>query len=45
MGRSRLVVLASSLLAAALFAQTNGPRDTGPSTTWSAYGGGADSSQ
>ena len=41
----RLVVLASSLVAAALFAQTNGTRGAKPYTTWTAYGGGADSSQ
>ena len=46
MGRSpRLVVLASSAFAAALFAQTNGTRGAKPYTTWTAYGGGADSSQ
>jgi quinoprotein glucose dehydrogenase len=42
---SRLVVLASSLFAAALFAQTNGTRGAKPYTSWTAYGGGADSSQ
>src|SRR5262249_54352181 len=41
----RLVVLASSLFAAAVFAQTNGTRGGTPYTTWSAYGGGARSSQ
>jgi glucose dehydrogenase len=42
---SRLVLLASSLFAAALFAQTNATRGAKPHTSWMAYGGGADSSQ
>jgi glucose dehydrogenase len=44
----RVVVLASSLFAAALLAQsppTNGPRAARPYTTWSTYGGGVHSSQ
>src|SRR5215831_1954097 len=44
----RLVVLASSMFAAALFAQspsTNGTRGARPYTTWTAYGGGGHSSQ
>ena len=44
----RLVVLASSLLAAGLLAQsspTNGTHGATPYTTWTAYGGGAHSSQ
>src|SRR5262249_16752969 len=46
MGRlGRLVVLASSLFAAAVFAQTNGTRGAVPYTSWTAYGGGAHSSQ
>src|SRR5262245_51421724 len=46
MGRSpRLIVLGASVFAAALFAQTNGTRGAKPYTTWTAYGGGADSSQ
>src|SRR5262249_58901171 len=49
MGRlPRLVVLASSVLAAAVFAQapsTNGTHGARPYTTWTAYGGGAHSSQ
>src|SRR5689334_7661909 len=40
----RLVVVASSLLAASVLAQTNGTRAK-PYTTWTAYGGAADSSQ
>jgi len=49
MGRlGRLVWLASSLFAAALVAQsssTDGTRGARPYTTWTAYGGGAHSSQ
>jgi len=49
MGRlGRVVVLVSSLFAAALLAQsssTNGTRGARPNTTWTAYSGGADSSQ
>ena len=49
MGRvARLVVLASSLCAGGLLAQsssTNGSESTRPYTTWTAYGGGAHSSQ
>src|SRR5499427_547409 len=49
MGRlGRLVGLASSLFAAALVAQsssTDGTRGARPYTTWTAYGGGAHSSQ
>src|SRR5688572_21576260 len=48
MGRlGRLVVLASSLFAAAVLAQssTNGTRGAKPYTTWTAYGGGTHSSQ
>src|ERR1700730_6826082 len=49
----RLVVLASSVFAAAVGGQarpghaasTNGTRGARPYTTWTAYGGGADSSQ
>jgi glucose dehydrogenase len=52
-GLGRLVVLASSLLAAAAGGQArpgnagsrNGTRGARPYTTWTAYGGGADSSQ
>ncbi|HKB09522.1 MAG TPA: PQQ-binding-like beta-propeller repeat protein, partial [Vicinamibacterales bacterium] len=42
---ARFVVVASSLLAAAVFGQTNGGRGVKPYTTWTAYGGGAHSSQ
>ena len=46
MGRlARLVVLASSVFAAAVFGQTNGPYSAKPYTTWTAYGGGVHSSQ
>jgi len=46
MGRlGRLVVLASTLLGAGLFAQSNGTSAPKPYTTWVAYGGGAHSSQ
>jgi quinoprotein glucose dehydrogenase len=41
----RVVVLASAVFAAALVAQTNGVRGARPYTTWTVYGGGADSSQ
>src|ERR1051326_3834632 len=41
----RFVVLTSSLFAAAALAQTNGARGARPYTTWTAYGGGAHSSQ
>src|SRR5260370_26426396 len=40
-----LVVLSSSLFAAPFFAQTNGTRAAKPYTTWTAYSGGAHSSQ
>jgi glucose dehydrogenase len=49
MGRlGRIVVLVSSLFAAALLAQspsTNGPHGATPYTTWTTYGGGVHSSQ
>jgi len=49
MGRlGRIVVLVSSLFAAALLAQspsTNGPHGATPYRTWTTYGGGAHSSQ
>ena len=46
MGFLRLVVvLAATVFAAVLVAQTNGARGARPHTTWTAYGGGADSSQ
>jgi glucose dehydrogenase len=49
MGRlGHVVVLASSLFAAALLAQspsTNGPHGATPYTTWTTYGGGVHSSQ
>src|SRR6476469_9835742 len=41
----RVVVLASTVFAAALAAQTSGMRGARPYTTWTVYGGGADSSQ
>jgi glucose dehydrogenase len=44
-GSGRLAVLTSSLLAAAALAQTNGARGARRSRPWTAYGGGADSSQ
>src|SRR5438094_5044015 len=46
MGRlARLVVLASSVFAAAVFGQTNGTHGAKPYTTWTGYGGGGHSSQ
>jgi glucose dehydrogenase len=46
MGRlARLVVLASSVFAAAVFGQTNGTHGAKPCTTWTGYGGGSHSSQ
>lgn len=41
----RVVVLAATVFAAALVAQTNGARGARPYTTWTVYGGSADSSQ
>ena len=41
----RVVVLAATVFAAALVAQTTGARGPRPYTTWTVYGGAADSSQ